>query len=141
MLYYATSHSILIIPLPKKPVSIEASTETQHSGTPSVQQTFISSAPSTFSWPLKTYQLLQIPTADLHIPLVLIQAFCKLLCIYLTASLSPSTVLLVASGRNTIILLLLRSWLGGSTTKEATNCVADGRANCYTTVSSSLVRV
>jgi hypothetical protein len=47
--------------------------------------------------------------------------------------------LLIASCSNTIILLLLCSRLRRSATKEPSDCVADRRADCYTSVSSSSV--
>jgi hypothetical protein len=72
---------------------------------------------------INTYQLLQIPAADLHIALVLIQAFCKLLRISITASHTQAVLLAL------IILssdsLLLFGCSAGSTTEESAECVSN----------------
>jgi hypothetical protein len=88
---------------------------------------------------LGPYQLFQVPTADLHISLVLIQTLGELLRVHLAASWSPSIILLVASGRNAVVLLLLRSGLGGSATEESTDRVTDRRPDCNTATSSKSV--
>jgi hypothetical protein len=86
-----------------------------------------------------TYQLLQIPAADLHVSLVFIQALGELLRIHLTAPCTPVAVLgCISLSRNAIVLRLLLSWLRGPTTEETANCVAKARANCYTSVSWSV---
>jgi len=67
-----------------------------------------------------TYQLLQVPPADLHVPTVLIQALGKL-----------STI---ALRRNTVILDWLSSRSRGATAKETTNGMANRRTDCDTTI-------
>jgi hypothetical protein len=82
-----------------------------------------------------TYQLLQVPPADLHVPTVLIQALGKLLCIYLAALCSPAVGLsTIALRRNTVILDWLSSRSRGATAKETTNGMANRRTDCDTTI-------
>ena len=89
-----------------------------------------------------TYQLLQIPAANLHIALVLIQTLSKLLRIRLTAPRTPAILLgLVALRSYSVILWCLLSWSAGSATEEAADGMADRRAYCNTTVSFRLVQI
>jgi hypothetical protein len=83
-----------------------------------------------------TYQLLQIPAADLHVALILIQALSELLRIRLTASRTPAVLLgLISLRRNSIILRCLLGGSSGTATEESADCVADRRAYCNTTKS------
>jgi len=107
---------------------------------PSVHHTFISTTPSVRNQSSGIYQLLEVPATDLHVPLVLVQTLGELLRIDLTASRSPGIVLLVASLRNTVVLLLLCRRLRRSASEEPTDSMADGGADCYTSVFSMLVR-
>ena len=69
-----------------------------------------------------TYQLLQVPIANLHITLVLIQALGELLRIRLTASRPPVilSISLVSLSGNTVILLRSRLCRSTATASEET---------------------
>lgn len=85
---------------------------------------------------LARLQLLQIPSTDLHIALVLIQALSKLLGIDLAALLAPTALRSIVSlSGNSRLLWLLGCWLRGTTSEESADCVPDGGTYCYTSVS------
>jgi hypothetical protein len=135
MLYVGTS-GVGIKNISRFSPSASFSIGLQHFDKLSVQRILINTSPHSLRHSSLTYQLLQIPTADLHISLVFIQALGELLCIHLAAAWSPGIVLLVASGSHAIILLLFCGSLRGSATEETTDCVADRGADCYTSVRS-----
>jgi len=86
---------------------------------------------------LCTYQLLQIPSADLHVSLVLVQALGEWSSITLTALWSPVVWLSTVSWSSHAVVL---SWLRSSSrsrrsaTEEAADCMSDRGANSYTTI-------
>lgn len=85
----------------------------------------------------ESYQLLQVPSTNLHITLVFIQACRELLGIHFTTPRAPSVVLVafvVALAGEGVVGLLLLSWGAGSATEHSSDCVADGGADCYTAV-------
>ena len=72
-----------------------------------------------------TYQLLQVPSADLHVALVLIHALRELLSINFAASCPPVALRVLSLGCNGIVVLRLLNGLARTTPEEATDCVAD----------------
>jgi len=88
--------------------------------------------------PCDAYQLFQIPSTDLHVPLVLVQALSELLGIDLTASLSPAVLRSLISLRSNSVLLRLLSCWSGRSSEETGDCVANGRSDCYASAIVSL---
>ena len=96
-----------------------------------------------------SYQLLQIPSADLHIPTILVQAVGQTLGSRLTALLRPAVVLIPLLGlrRDGVVVLLAFGHVtaaGVAAAEHAADGVPDGGADCYTTMFKSaidLVRV
>lgn len=72
--------------------------------------------------------MLEVPAADLHIALVLIQALGEGLCICFAATWAPGAALvgivIGLAGNSTVCLLLLR-WGARSAPEHASNGVAD----------------
>lgn len=91
---------------------------------------------------LATLELLQVPSTNLHVATVLIETLCEVLGWLLTAAGAVLGVVgLLLTGLLILIVLLginlfLLGWsCGGATTEPATDGVADGGTDCYTTVS------
>jgi len=88
---------------------------------------------------LASLQLLQVPTADLHIPLVLVHALCEVARVDVAR---PRAVVVLRICRlrgvllrlGLLLLLLLRGRRGAATSEEAADRVADRGSDCYTTV-------
>lgn len=87
---------------------------------------------------LAILQLIQVPSTNLHIPPILIQALGEALRVRLAATSSPAVALVssvLALRRYRIVSLLGFGWgTARPTTEEATDGVAYAGANCYTTV-------
>lgn len=82
-----------------------------------------------------THQLLEVPSADLHVALVLVQTLCERLGIILATSRAPLVILVaVVVGLACDCVVGLFGWGGGSATEHAADGVADGGTNCYTAV-------
>jgi len=86
---------------------------------------------------LASFQLLQIPPADLHVPLVLIQALSELFRIHLTTACAPTGTVAVSlhTCRGNLCLLRLGGGARTTTSKEATDCVANSGTHCDTSSS------
>lgn len=81
----------------------------------------------------ETYQLLQIPTADLHVALVLVQALSERLGILFTTSRPPAVALIssvLSLTRHGVVGLLRLGRGTGTTSKETPYRVADGTTHC-----------
>jgi hypothetical protein len=74
-----------------------------------------------------TYQLLQVPTADLHVALVLIHALGELLSVHLAVPCTPAAAVLgiLSLRRNGPSILRLLYGLAGTASEKATDRVAD----------------
>jgi hypothetical protein len=73
-----------------------------------------------------TYQLLQVPTADLHVALILIHALSELSGIHITVSCTPVVALGILSLRsNGTIVLSLFDRLARTAPEETTDSVAN----------------
>ena len=95
----------------------------------------------------KPYQLVKVPTTDLHVALVIIQALGELLCVHVTVTGTPHrgilivcVVLGVSGGGVGLIGLGLGGGGGTSTTEETADGVTDGRTNRDTAVNFNCQR-
>ena len=81
----------------------------------------------------EAHKLIQIPSTDLHVALILIQALGKTLRVRLAAPRSPAIPLISRiirlAGHGTVGLLGFGRSTAGSSAKEATNGMADRRAD------------
>ena len=86
--------------------------------------------------PQLTYQLLKIPTADLHVASILIQALGEVLRIDFAGCSAVAILrisILLLSSHRVVGNLLLRRLTAGTTSKHSSDRMTDGGPNSYTT--------
>lgn len=96
---------------------------------------------------LASLQLIQVPSADAHVALVVVHALAEILHVGGARRVFPrgrvlagvETVVHGLGGGSIVLLGLLLSRSAGTAREESADGVADGRTDCDTTVCCSLV--
>lgn len=81
---------------------------------------------------VETYQLVQVPVADLHVAAMLVQALCELLGDARAVVGGAPPALLLALRRDAVLLRWLGRRRAGAAAEEAADGVADRGADCDT---------